>query len=276
MERMVQLARDTRGKATHYPSYDPGWHVPESQRHKLFCALLYELLVAAAGPRATVASDLFVYFEEGNARRRCAPDGLVKLDHPTDPLDSYLVWEHGVPELCIEILSPSDTKEKLTLPQKLARFEAMRVPEVVVFNADSPVGERVRAWDFVRGALAPRNVAHERTRCKTLGLWFVVAPHPNPRVGACLRLARDAAGADLVLSPAESERMAREQERAAKEQERAAKEQERAAKEQERAAKEQERAARETAEAEREAALAEVARLRAELARANRGRRAKR
>ena len=232
MERMVQLARDARARATHYPSYDPEWHVHESQRHKLFCALLYELLAAAAGPRATVASDLFVYFEEGNARRRCAPDGLVKLDHPTDPLDSYLVWEHGVPELCVEILSPSDTKEKLTLPQKLARFEAMGVPEVVVFNADAPVGERVRAWDFVRGTLTPRAVARERTRCKTLGLWFLVAPHPDPRVGPCLRLSRDAAGTDLVLSPAESERLARE-----------------------------------AAESEREAALAEVARLKGELAR---------
>lgn len=258
MERMVQLARGTRGKAAQYPSYDPGWHVPESQRHKLFCGLLYELLATAAGPRATVASDLFVYFEEGNARRRCAPDGLVKLDRPTDPLDSYLVWEHGVPELCVEILSPSDTKEKLTLPQKLARFEAMGVPEVIVFDADAPIGARLRAWDFVRGALAPRAVAHERTRCKTLGLWFVLAAHPNPRLGDCLRLARDAAGADLVLSPAEAER--------------AAKERERAAKEQERAAKEQERAAKEAAVADREAALAEVARLRAALARASRTR----
>jgi Uma2 family endonuclease len=47
------------------------------------------------------------------SRRRClAPDGFVKLGVPRDVLDSWKTWERGVPELCVEILSPSDSKEK--------------------------------------------------------------------------------------------------------------------------------------------------------------------
>jgi hypothetical protein len=46
--------------------------------------------------------------------------------------------------------------------------------------------------------------------------------HQDPTLGPTLRLARDAAGADLVPTPAEAERAAKEVERAAKEAERAA------------------------------------------------------
>ena len=229
-----------------FPASDPEWEMSESVRHGLLCDLLYRLLRVAVGSGSTVGKDNFVYFDASNARRKCAPDGFVKLDLPQTMFDSYKTWEHGAPELCVEILSPSDTEEKLTFEEKLERFHAIGVAEVVAFDVDAPVGERIRAWDLVEGDLVERVVEDERTPSLVLGKWFVVAPYALDGLPAALRLSDDREGSRLVLHPLEQERADKERERADKERERADKERERA---------------------EKEKALAEVERLRAELAR---------
>jgi Putative restriction endonuclease len=147
--------------------------------------------------------------------------------------ETWRVWEKGAPELAIEVLSPSDTREPLSFSDKLGRYASTGVLELIAFDVDAPAGERLRGWDRMGDVLVERVVTGERTPCLTLGGMFVLAPAQDQPVA--LRLARDAEGEDLVLTALEQ----CEQERAAKEQERAAK----------------------------EAALAEVARLRHELAR---------
>ncbi|MBL0196751.1 MAG: hypothetical protein IPQ09_21510 [Myxococcales bacterium] len=39
----------------------------------------------------------------------------MKLGVPGESITSWKTWQKGAPELCVEILSPSDTEEKLTL-----------------------------------------------------------------------------------------------------------------------------------------------------------------
>jgi 5,10-methylenetetrahydrofolate reductase len=163
-----------------------------------------------------------------------------------------------VPELCVEIVSPSD-HEKETLEEKLERFHAMGVSEVVAFDPDAPPGRRVRAWDLVSGDLVERVVEGDETPCTTLGLWFVVAPAVLNDLTDALRLAEDATGRKIVPTLAERERAEKERERAEKEAERTARHRERAEKEAALAGEHRERA-------EKEAALAELARLRAKLA----------
>ena len=175
----------------------------ESTRHGRMCELLYQLLRAAVGPQHTVGKDNFVYFDASNARRKCAPDGFVKVDLPQAHFDSYKTWEHGAPELCVEILSPSDTEEKLTLEEKLERFHAIGVREVIAFDVDAPVGTRLRAWDLVDGDLVERVVENECTPCLVLGKWFVVSPFAIENLPATLRLADDPAGHPLILEPGE-------------------------------------------------------------------------
>ena len=228
-----------------FPASDPEWEMSESTRHGRMCELLYQLLRAAVGDEGTVGKDNFVYFDASNARRKCAPDGFVKLGLPQAHFDSFKTWEHGAPELAVEILSPSDTEEKLTLEEKLERFHAIGVREVVAFDVDAPAGSRLRAWDIVHGDLVERIVEDERTPCLTLHRWFVVAPYALEHLPAALRLADDPAGTRIVLEP---------RERAEAELEGA------------RAATEHERRERARALADKERALAEVERLRAELA----------
>lgn len=183
--------------------------MPEGSVHQDMCYFLLQLLLSVCGAENTAGSDQFLYFDASNPRRCCAPDGYVKLGVPQPKeIRSWKTWQHGTPELCVEILSKG-TEEKLTLPEKLRRFHIMGVQEVVVLNTDAEKGTRLRAWDLIEGDLVERVVEHERTPCLTLGLWFVLAEAKSDRLDEALRLAHDPEGHDLVLSSLEkAERMA--------------------------------------------------------------------
>lgn len=263
-ERGIRYVRPI--EPLHFPSSDPEWEMSESHRHGRLCELLYDLLRRALpDEEACLGTDQFVYFDASNARKKCAPDAFVKLGAKAEPTSVWLTWKRGAPELCVEILSPSDTKEKLTLTEKLRRFHAIGVSEVVAFDVDAPAGSRLRAWDLVDGDLVERVVEDERTPCLTLGAYFVVAPHDFPelsaqdRLPAALRLAADPQGTQLFPSTREVARADREA-RLAEHEARLAAE---AEVENVRA-----RAAHEHARAE--AALEEISRLREELERARR------
>ena len=211
-----------------FPSSDPEWDMPESVRHGRLCELLYQILIHTLGPEHSVGEDNFVYYDKAHPKRCLAPDGFVKLGFPNDVFDTWQTWERGVPELCIEILSPSDTEEKLTFRTKLSRYHALGTKEFISFNIDAPVGSRLRAWDRVRGKLVPRRVANETTPCRTLGLHWVIA-RGGGLIPVALRLAKDPEGRELLLTAEEAERAEKEVERRAKEVERAARQVEHAA-----------------------------------------------
>ena len=237
-----------------FPESQPEWDLGQSIRHLQLCVLLHEILSAAVGPASSVGCDQFVYFDAANPRRCLAPDGFVKLGVPQEMFETWRVWEKGAPELAIEILSPSDTREPLTWPEKMERYASAGVKELIAFDVDAAPGERLRTWDRLDDELVPRVVTGERTPCLTLGGTFVLAPlHEQP---VALRYARDASGVDLV--PTAKEELLRVQ---------ASRVEEEVALHEERAGREHERAGREQERLEKEAALAEVARLREELGR---------
>jgi hypothetical protein len=215
----IQYVREVR--PLEFPDGDPEWHMGETTEHQLLCEVLRDLLRMAVSDQM-VCSDQFVYFDAANPARKCAPDAFVKLGTAWAPVKSWRTWERGVPELCIEILSPGEF-EKLTLEEKLARFLAMGVPEVVAFDPDGKPGSRLLAWDRIQGDLVERKVENECTPCRTLGMVFVIAPATLHRVEAALRL-WDPARNSLIPTLAEAERTAKEAERSAKEAERSAKE----------------------------------------------------
>ncbi len=173
----------------------------ESWTHGRLCELVYELLTRAVGDRGATGKDHLVYFDATNPKRKCAPDAFVKLGAAVVPFSSWKVWERGTPELCVEILSPSDTEEKLTWDEKMERYLALGVQELVAFNVDSPAGSRLRVWDRLSDDLVERLVEGERTPCLTLGLHWMTGPSLAPggfSLPAALRLATDADGTDLV------------------------------------------------------------------------------
>lgn len=206
-----------------FPASEP-WeeHLGQSPRHLDLCIALYRILQRVCAPEEdAVACDQYVYWR-GNDRRRClAPDAFVKLGVPDEKPDTWKTWERGVPELAVEVLSPSDTPESLTFAEKLERYAELGVRELVCFDLDAPAGERLRVWDRLQDDLVERVVEGETTPCVTLGEGFTWVLAPFDRYPAALRLERNGV---LVPTAEEAERAAREAERAAKEAERAAKE----------------------------------------------------
>jgi Uma2 family endonuclease len=286
----------------HFPSScDLEEVVPENRRHLMTRTTLFVLLDDAYAAQAAVGSDQFVYWDPEDPRKCVAPDVFVKLGGPVDDFDSWKVWERGAPDLAVEIVSASDRAAE-DWTEKLMRYSKIGLREMVRFDADSEA-QPIRVWDRIDGDFVER-AAHDQDlrECATLGLWWTIVP---TKLGPMLRLSRDRAGADILLTPseertrlseerlrlseerlrlaeelaeerrarsqAEHERLLIEHERLLAEQKLREEAQERARAEHERLLAEQklreEAQERSRAEHERDAALAENEQLRAELAR---------
>jgi Uma2 family endonuclease len=205
----------------------------QSRRHLHLCEALYELLRASVSfEENTIGADQFVYFDGSQPRRCLAPDGFVKLGQPDADFDSWMVWERGAPDVAFEVLSPSDTDETWTLEEKIDRYHELGVRELITFNVDAAPGGRLRAWDRLEGDFVERVVEGEKTPCLTLGLEVTVGPvvvDEGISYPACIRLARDADGRDLVPTREEERLHAEESRRRAEEERRHAEEERRRA-----------------------------------------------
>ncbi|MBK6692975.1 MAG: Uma2 family endonuclease [Myxococcales bacterium] len=183
-----------------------GGALGQSQRHLELCFLLFALLKRLVAPEHSCGADQFVYWNARTNRRQLAPDGFVKLGVAHEAFNSWKTWEKGIPELAVEILSPSDTPERWTFEEELERYHELGVRELVCFNMDGRVGERLRVWDLIEGDLVERIVEGESTPCLTLSgvlgapvLWAVA---PFGEFPAALRLMRDG----TLVPTAEEER----------------------------------------------------------------------
>jgi hypothetical protein len=78
----------------------------------------------------------------------------------------------------------------------------------VRFDPDETGERQLRIWDRVEGELVERTGAKDRHLCRGLSLSWVIVPTRS--FPAALRLARDAEGRDLVLTPEETADRARE------------------------------------------------------------------
>mgnify|MGYP001604782412 CR=1 FL=1 len=209
--------------------------VPEGIRHLKLRILLFRILELSHSECAIIGSDQFVYFDASDPSRSLAPDVFVRLGGPMTSFVSWKTWERGTPELAVEIVSDSDAPEP-RWEEKLARYHAVGVQELVRFDPDAPAGTRLRIWDRVEGDLVERAVDGDAAQCNGLGLWWVGCPALGRE--ATLRLSRSADGSDLLPLPEEAEAQARQAESQARQAEARAREAaERATKAAERATK---------------------------------------
>ena len=207
----------------HFPEEE---QVTEGELHLEVRLLLRAVLKLELEGRATVGSDQFVYWNARDPQRCLAPDVFVRLAAVVHDLRTWKTWEHGgVPELGVEISSPSDTPEG-PWQDKLERYAELGVRELVRFGREPP---RLQIWDRVDENLLEREVGDRAEWSEVLGLWWVTVSHPD--LGPTLRLARDPAGQDLLPTPLENARRAHAEERRAHAEERRAHAEERRARE---------------------------------------------
>jgi hypothetical protein len=193
----------------HFPAEE---EVTETRPNFSRRVALYESLVSEIAGVSTIGSDQFVYWDPTSVVKRCAPDVFVKVGVPDRPFDVWKIWQRGAPELAVEIVSSSDRPED-EWGGKLARYRATGVLELVRFDAED-ADNPISVWDRVDGELVERaGNDPERLLCNALGLWWTVVDMSG--IGPALRLARDRAGTDLLLTPREAH--AREAEARARE-----------------------------------------------------------
>ncbi len=195
-----------------FPTSDPEWTMNESKRHARVCELLYQLFKNIVGDASAVGADQFVFYDGEDPKKRLAPDAFVKLGVKDSLFDSWKTWEHGAPELCIEVISPSDTDEYLPLKTKMTRYRALGVRELILFDVERRPGERVRAFDRLDGDLVERVVDDETTPCVVLRQAFDVRYDwflgPADDIPLALRLGVDGVPLATLAERLDSERTA--------------------------------------------------------------------
>jgi hypothetical protein len=205
---------------THYPESD---EMGESMLQRLIAELLRPLLerfLRERGTRAFVGADQFLYWVEGDATQRVAPDVYVIPGEAPEAIPrSWLLWKHPRgPSFALEVVGRDVLKDYEDAPNE---YKKLGVDELVIFDPeafDHPRSERTRwqVWRTVkrRGFVRVLSTNGDRVESAALGCWLrAVGDGPSLRV----RLAVGAHGDDLVETDAE--RSSRE--RAEKERERA-------------------------------------------------------
>ena len=175
--------------------------VPESGVHLRLRTALWSMLRLALRERSIVGSDQFLYWDPTDPRQCLAPDVLVWLGAPDRPFSSWKVWERGAPHLAVEIVSESDARDR-PWERKLEAYRHSGVVELVRFDAEDEQFP-LRLWDRVEGDLVEREVSkRELEYSDVLGLFWLV--EPAPELTSMLRLSRDSAGLDRLLTDEEA------------------------------------------------------------------------
>lgn len=220
--------------------------VPETELHLELRVLLYHLLKDYLGASATVGSDQFIYYDASNPAQVLAPDVYVCTRPQAGLIQSWKVWERGTPEVAVEVISSSDSRDR-AWSTKLARYNALGVQELLRFDPEASPDQCLQVWDRVEGRLLERQPqAGNAHPSLVLGLYWVLAP--AERYPLALRIASSEAPESLIptrLERADVETQARQVEARARQ---------------------AETQARHTAEQERNAALERVRELEALLA----------
>ena len=93
-------------------------------------------LLAVDRPDVFVAMDHLIYAQEGNPKRRAAPDVYVAFGRPKGDRGSYKVWEEGgvFPQVVIEVRSPSNRGRELR--RKYHFYQRYAAEEYVLIDPD--------------------------------------------------------------------------------------------------------------------------------------------
>ncbi len=183
--------------------------VSESKRHleartTLYLVLrkAYEIVAQRRRERRNVAigSEQFVYYDSTDPKKCFSPDVFVKVNSDARDFNTWNVWEHGNPDLVVEIVSDSDRNASIW-SDKFSRYQDGGVQEVVRFDAAAQ--NPITIWDRVEDRFVERKQGGSLPQCKTLGLYWVVVP--DEVYGPQLRLAKDRTGKHVLPTPIENE-----------------------------------------------------------------------
>ena len=120
-----------------------------------------------------LASDLIVYYEEGNPNRRFAPDLMVCFDVENKKRRSYKIWEEKVvPAVIIEVASEATWQKDVTTKRRL--YEKLGVAEYYVIDPEYKyLTQPMLAYRLEFGELVRLAVQNDRIFSELLNLEIV-------------------------------------------------------------------------------------------------------
>lgn len=133
--------KETQKKEIFYPTSD-GEPVAETYDHLYAILIILEVLRQyLKGRQATVLGNQFLYYLEGEPKKRTAPDIMVIFDVAPGGRDAYKIWEEGsTPKVVFEITSPSTKNEDKKRKKDL--YQEMGIEEYWLFD---PKGQWIKS-----------------------------------------------------------------------------------------------------------------------------------
>ncbi len=139
----------------YYPSGD-GEPVAETFDHLYVILITIEVLrLYLQDIQACVLGNQFLYYEEGNSGKRCAPDVMVSFGVKPGSRDNYKIWEEGaIPSVVFEMTSRG-TREKDNI-EKRNLYAQIGIEEYWQFDPKGEwISEQLRGFRLVDGQYIP-------------------------------------------------------------------------------------------------------------------------
>jgi Uma2 family endonuclease len=153
-----------------YPSGD-GQPVAETFAHLYAILMTIEVLrLYLQEQQALVLGNQFLYYEQGNPKKRVAPDVFVTFGVAPGARDNYKIWEEGVvPSVVFEMTSPATRKEDEG--EKKTLYAQLGVAEYWQFDPRGDwVSEKLRGYRLEDGFYQPISDSVSLTLSLRLGV----------------------------------------------------------------------------------------------------------
>jgi Uma2 family endonuclease len=151
----MRVSQAAKSAEIEYPSSD-GKPMAETDLHWYWMVRIAQSLKRFfAGRRVYVASDLLIYYEEGNPRKSVAPDAFVVKNCKPGRRETFLIWrERRIPNFVLETTSKTTRREDAGKKNRV--YAEIGIPEYFLYD---PRGEwlkpRLQADRLVNGAYEP-------------------------------------------------------------------------------------------------------------------------
>ncbi len=195
----------------YYPEEGP--KLGQGMLHAALTIRLFEQAKRLLGARGYFcAFDMFLYPQRGS-KQPVSPDLMCAQRSPCSP---WKCWEHGVPELVVEICSPTTGRKDVGSKWKL--YEQIGVPFYVVFDAEGYFQPQpLTVWEHVDGQFRPLPSVDGFVKIQAMKLGFRVVNdilQLTDEAGVPVRTDEEEAAAQRAMAIAMEERVKMEKQRA--------------------------------------------------------------
>ncbi|MCY7376183.1 MAG: Uma2 family endonuclease [Pyrinomonadaceae bacterium] len=173
MNTNIALALPKKSEV-YYPSEERKKMGETDYQHLQISILEQMLRLFLAGKKDVyLASDLIVYYEEGNANRRFAPDLMICFGVENKKRRTYKLWEEKVvPQVVIEVVSKETWQKDVTTKRRL--YERLGVAEYFVIDPEYKyLPSPLFAYRLEFGELVRQSINDNRIFSSSLGLELV-------------------------------------------------------------------------------------------------------